>query len=144
MQLGFVCSFDFLKSSSRGYHGRPQDRASDNFMCCHTWDRAGRPWLLSQLVTLYCTPNKAIGSGRPQQESNPGPPHQESRALPTELPAPPLGVWQRRGNGKRANWRESCLCFCLFYFNFNFFVSSYWVVNSLTSPRLRKNMKRKL
>ena len=27
-----------------------------------------------------------VGSGRPQRESNPGPPHQESRALPTELP----------------------------------------------------------
>ena len=29
-----------------------------------------------------------VGSGRPQRESNPGPPHQESRALPTELPRP--------------------------------------------------------
>ena len=27
-------------------------------------------------------------SGRPQRESNPGPPHQESHALPTELPTP--------------------------------------------------------
>ena len=26
---------------------------------------------------------------RPQRESNPGPPHQELRALPTELPRPP-------------------------------------------------------
>ena len=30
-----------------------------------------------------------LGSGRPQWESNPGPPHQKSRALPTELPRPP-------------------------------------------------------
>ena len=29
----------------------PQDRASDNFTCRHTRDRAGRPWLLSQPVT---------------------------------------------------------------------------------------------
>ena len=27
-----------------------------------------------------------VGSGRPQRESNPEPPHQESRALPTKLP----------------------------------------------------------
>ena len=30
-------------------------------------------------------------SGWPQRESNLGPPHQESRALPTELPPPPHG-----------------------------------------------------
>ena len=30
-----------------------------------------------------------VGSGRPQRESNPGPPHQESRALQTQLPPPP-------------------------------------------------------
>ena len=40
----------------------PRDRASDNFTCCHTWHRAGRPWLLSQ----------PVGSGRPQRESSPG------------------------------------------------------------------------
>ena len=37
---------------------------------------------------IILTPTKPVGSGRPQQESNPGPPHQESRALPTELPRP--------------------------------------------------------
>ena len=36
-------------------------------------------------------PNQPVGSGRPQRESNPGPPHQESRALPTELPRPSRG-----------------------------------------------------
>ena len=38
---------------------------------------------------VILTPTQPVGSGRPQQESNPGPPHQESRALPTELPRPP-------------------------------------------------------
>ena len=39
------------------------------------------------------TPTQPVGSGRPQRESNPGPP------LPTELPPPPpypgnqIGVW---------------------------------------------------
>ena len=38
---------------------------------------------------IILTPTKPVGSGRPQRESNPGPPHQESRALLTELPRPP-------------------------------------------------------
>ena len=35
---------------------------------------------------IILTPTQPVGSGRPQRESNPEPPHQESRALPTELP----------------------------------------------------------
>ena len=38
---------------------------------------------------IILTPTQPVGSGRPQRESNPGPPHQESRALPTDLPPPP-------------------------------------------------------
>ena len=41
---------------------------------------------------IILTPTQPVGSGRPQRESNPGPPHQEPRALPTELPRPPLGL----------------------------------------------------
>ena len=37
---------------------------------------------------IILTPIQPVGSGRPQRQSNPGPPHQESRALPTELPRP--------------------------------------------------------
>ena len=37
---------------------------------------------------IMLTPTQLVESGRPQRESNPGPPHQESRALPTELPRP--------------------------------------------------------
>ena len=37
---------------------------------------------------IILTPTQPVGSGRPQQELNLGPPHQESRALPTELPRP--------------------------------------------------------
>ena len=33
---------------------------------------------------IILTPTQPVGSGRPQRESNPEPPHQESRALPTE------------------------------------------------------------
>ena len=38
---------------------------------------------------IILPPTQPIGSGRPQRESNPGPPHQESHALPTELLRPP-------------------------------------------------------
>ena len=38
---------------------------------------------------IILTPTQPVGSGRPQRESNPGPPHHESRALPNELPRPP-------------------------------------------------------
>ena len=48
---------------------------------------------------IILTPTQPVGSGRPQRESNPGPPHQESRALPTELPHPPV-------SGKRERQRQ--------------------------------------
>ena len=38
---------------------------------------------------IILTPTQPVGSGRSQRQSNPEPPHQESRALPTELPSPP-------------------------------------------------------
>ena len=33
-------------------------------------------------VHIVLTPTQLVGSGRPQKELNPGPPHQESHALP--------------------------------------------------------------
>ena len=56
---------------------------------------------------IILTPTQPVGSGRPQRESNPGPPDQESRALPTELPRPqvrdesvyhPLGVAYKKSH----------------------------------------------
>ena len=38
---------------------------------------------------IILTPSQPVGSGQPQRESNPGPPHQESRALPQSYRAPP-------------------------------------------------------
>ena len=37
---------------------------------------------------IILTHTQPVGSGRPQRESNPGPPQQESDALMTELPRP--------------------------------------------------------
>ena len=45
---------------------------------------------------IILTPTQPVGSGRPQRELNPGPPYQESSALPTELPRPPPPPSQSR------------------------------------------------
>ena len=37
---------------------------------------------------IILTPTQPLESGRPQGELKPGPPHQESCVLPTELPRP--------------------------------------------------------
>ena len=44
---------------------------------------------------IILTPTQPVGSGRPQQELNPGSPHQELSALPTELPHPPVRYYKR-------------------------------------------------
>ena len=51
--IQFVCLFGFLTSSSttKLYRRRVPRLMSDNFTCCDTWDRAGRPWPLTQPVT---------------------------------------------------------------------------------------------
>ena len=51
------------------------------------------------------TPTQPVGSGRPQRESNPGPPHQESRALPQSYRAPQT-IWQTRTKRERERERE--------------------------------------
>ena len=43
---------------------------------------------------IILTPAQPVGSGRPQRGPYPGPPHEESRALPTELPRPSVGPSQ--------------------------------------------------
>ena len=61
----FVHLFGYLMSSSatRLYCGGVQRLTSDNFTCCPTWDKAVRPWFLSQLVTLYCHRPNQQGAG---------------------------------------------------------------------------------
>ena len=63
----FVCSFGFLTSSSTTRLYRGQERLTI--------------FLTISAGHIIQTPTQPVGSGRPQRESNPGPPHQESRAL---------------------------------------------------------------
>ena len=62
--VGWLVGFLTSSSQQLGYIvDGPQDRASDNFTCCNTRDRAGRPWLLSQPVTLYWHRPNQWGAG---------------------------------------------------------------------------------
>ena len=58
-------------------------------MCCHTRDGGETRTSVSAGHIILAPTQLVIGSGRPQRGSNPGHPHRESRALPTELPPPP-------------------------------------------------------
>ena len=53
---------------------------------------------------IILTPTQPVGTERPQRGSNPGPPHQGSRALPTELPRPPTG------DGTKQFWGDEMTC----------------------------------
>ena len=64
----------------------PQDRATDNFTCCHTRDRRVHEVCLSRSHYTDTDSIQLVVSGQSQRKSNPGPPHKESCALPTELP----------------------------------------------------------
>ena len=63
--LYFVGLFGFVTSSSttRLYYGWAPRLTFESFKCCHTQDRVGRPWRLSQPVTLYWHRHKQWGAG---------------------------------------------------------------------------------
>ena len=58
---------------------------------------------------IILTPTQPVGSGRPQRVSNTGPPNQESRALPTEPPPPPLLRGPHQLTAKRSE-NEAATC----------------------------------
>ena len=108
----FVCLFGFLTSSSttRLYRGRaPRQERLQFYVLPHM----RQSWETMTSVSaghIIQTPTQPVGSGRPQRESNPGPPHQESRALPQSYPPPPPNrrithphnkTVKRRLNGQR-------------------------------------------
>ena len=97
-----VYLFGFLTSflTTRLYRGRaPRQSVCQFYMLPHM----RQSWETMTSVSaghIILTPTLPVGSGRPQRESNPGPPHQESHALPTELPRPPPPPREReRGGG---------------------------------------------
>ena len=70
-------------------------------------------------VHIILTPTQPVGSGRPQRESNPGPPHQESSALPTELPRPPKKAEKKKKKGQNLKEIKMILILISFYYQYH-------------------------
>ena len=86
------CLFGFLKSSSttRPYRGRaPRQSVWQFYVLPHMRQSCETMGFVSAGHTIL-TPTQPEGGGWPLRESNPGPPNQKSRALPTELPHFPV------------------------------------------------------
>ena len=86
----FVCLLGFLTSSSttRLYRGRAPRQSVWQFYVLPHMRQTWETMTSISAGHIILTPTQLLGSGRPQRGSNPGPPDQESRALPTELPRP--------------------------------------------------------
>ena len=89
----FVCLF-FLTTSSTTtlFCGRAPRQSVWQFYVLSHMRQSWETMTSVSVGHIILTPTQPVWSGRPQRESNPGPPHQESRALPTELPRPPLNA----------------------------------------------------
>ena len=89
-----VCLFGFLTSSSttRLYRGRtPRQSVWQFYVLPHmrqSWETITS--VSAGHIILTVTLTQPVESRRTQPVSNPGPLHQESRALPTELPCPQI------------------------------------------------------
>ena len=76
----FVCLFGFLTSSSttRQYRGRAPRQSVWQFYVLPLMRQSWETMTSVSAGHIILTPTQPVGSGRPQRESNPGPPHQES------------------------------------------------------------------
>ena len=85
-----ICLIGFLTSSSTTRRTGPKiERLTIVLAAAHETEWETMTSVSAGQIRL--TPTQPVGSGRLQRESNPGRPHQESRALPTELPTPDYG-----------------------------------------------------
>ena len=87
-------SSGFLKSllTTRLYPEQVLRLTSDNFTCCHTQDSHEIMTSVSA-SHIILTQTQPVESGWLQPGLNPGPPHQGSPALSTELTCPPdMGI----------------------------------------------------
>ena len=83
--VGFVTS----SSTTRLYRGRVTRRLTILRDATHETEWGDNEFCLSRSHYTDTDPTSRERAARPQRESNAGPPHQESSALPTELPRPP-------------------------------------------------------
>ena len=83
--VGFLTS----SSTTRLYRGRAPRQSVWQFYVLPHMRQSWETMTSISAGHIILTPTQPVGSGRPQRGSNPGPPYQESRALPAELPRPP-------------------------------------------------------
>ena len=86
-----VCLFGWFPNVLVNYYvisrtGPKTERLTILRAATHETELGDHSFCLSRHIIL--TPTQPVGSGRPQRGSNPGPPHQESRALPPPPPPP--------------------------------------------------------
>ena len=110
----FVCLIGFLKSSSttKLYRGRAPRQSVWQFYVLQYTRQSGETITSASVGHIILTPTQPVGNGRLQRESNPRPPHQESRALPTELPRPPkkVGSEQVPKLSQKEWWHNEIMC----------------------------------
>ena len=77
------CSFGFLTSPSttRLYRGRAPRQSVGQFYVLPHMRQSWQTMTSDSASHIILTPTQPVGSGRPQRESNPGPPLTRSRAL---------------------------------------------------------------
>ena len=85
-----VVLFDFLTSSltTRLYCGRAQIQSVWQFYLLPHMRQSWEIMTSLSASQIILTPTQPVGSGWPQREYNPEPPHQKSRTLPTDYRAP--------------------------------------------------------
>ena len=116
----WACLFGFSTSLSttRLYRGRAPRQSVWQFSVLPHMRQSWETMTSVSAGHIILTLTQPVGSGWPQRESNPGPPHQESCALPTELLRPPLYEpsndvigHQRECPAHRKKWVERLLSF---------------------------------
>ena len=91
--FGWLVGFLTSSSTTRLYRGPAPRQSVWQFYVLPHMRQSWETMTSISAGHIILTPTQPVGSGRPQRGSNPGPPDQESRALPTELPRPPCLCW---------------------------------------------------
>ena len=65
--------------------------------------------IIPKILLIILTPTQPVGSRRPQRGSNPGPPHQKSHALPTELPQPQNQSFQKQSGSRNLEEKKATI-----------------------------------
>ena len=94
---GWLVGFLTSSSTARLYRRRAPRLTADKIQVLPHTRQSGETMTSVSAGHIILTQTQREGSGRPQQGSNPGPPHQETHALPTELPPPPRAIVSQTG-----------------------------------------------